>query len=149
MQDLQVLKEFDYEKQVEINRKRNIKYLDLFEKHLQEKGLTDKTIRNHYSNVEFYLNDFLCYYDIQPMEEGCDCISEFLGNWFIRKTTWASCATIKSTASSIKKFYQYMLELDEIDTNDYKTLCVSIKDNLEGWLEGLRRWDSEDDYFLD
>lgn len=59
----------DYEEAAELVKKRNEKYLDIFLEELKSKGLTPKTIENHMSNVEFYINDYLCHYDVQDFEE--------------------------------------------------------------------------------
>ena len=40
------------------NRKINTKYIEGFVDELSKKGFVDKTIKNHYFNVDFYLNDF-------------------------------------------------------------------------------------------
>ena len=51
------------ENQLKENTKRNEDYLKMFKKSLEEKQLTAKTIRKHVSNIDFYLNDYLTYYD--------------------------------------------------------------------------------------
>ena len=59
--------------------------LNNFEAFLIDKGLTSKTISQHMMNVDFYINEFLCYYDVLLVTQGCHKISEFLGDWFIKK----------------------------------------------------------------
>ena len=39
----------------------------------------------------------------------------FLGYWFIRKAMWANEAAVKFNVTSLKKFYDYMLERGEVD----------------------------------
>lgn len=119
----------------------NKKHLDTFEKWLKGKGLSAKTISKHVQNVEFYIVEFLPYYSPQPIESGCYFSGEFLGDFIIRKTAWASCAEIKSHAASIKKFYQCMLEFGEVSAEDYSELCEEIKEQMEDWLEAMRRDD--------
>ena len=51
----------NYENEVNKNVKRNEKFLLEYEKYLEDKGSTDKTIKKHVSNMEFFLNDFLNY----------------------------------------------------------------------------------------
>lgn len=36
----------------------NTKYIEEFVDELSKKGFVEKTIKNHYFNVDFYLNDF-------------------------------------------------------------------------------------------
>lgn len=57
------------------------------------------------------------------MEDGIPEILEYLGDWFIRKSSWASTYAIKENASSIKKFNQCMSEKGHIPEKDYKLLC--------------------------
>ena len=47
----------DYEKEVERTRQRNNELLELFRSDLEAKGLAEKTINRHISNVDFYINE--------------------------------------------------------------------------------------------
>ena len=131
------------EKQLKENTKRNEDYLKMFEKNLEEKQLTTKTIRKHVSNIDFYLNDYLTYYDeIIKMEDGTQYTGSFLGDWFIRKAIWASKSSIKEMASSLKKFYEYMSALGFVKISDYQEMCYEIKDNMDFYLENLEDYDN-------
>ena len=116
-----------------------------FSQWLKDKGLAAKTIDNHVTNVEFYINEFLCHDDALDVKQGCYQVSQFLGDWFIRKTTWASCGNIKSNAASIKKFYAFLLEKGVIRQEDFDELRETIKDEMPDWLEIMRQ-DEEIDY---
>jgi len=130
-----------YEKKRDSIHEENGKHLAGFEKWLKKDGLSEKTITKHISNAEFYINDFLCYYDAEEVQQGCYSVSQFLGDWFIRKTMWASCSEIKSNAASFKKFYAYLLTVNVIAEKDYEILCSTIKEELPQWLDTLRRYD--------
>ena len=131
------------EKQLKENTKRNEDYLKMFEKSLEEKQLTTKTIRKHVSNIDFYLNDYLTYYDeIIKMEDGTQYTRSFLGEWFIRKAMWASKSSIKEMASSLKKFYEYMSALGFVKISDYQEMCYEIKENMDLYLENLEDYDN-------
>lgn len=133
----------EIEKQLKENTKRNEDYLKMFEKSLEEKQLTAKTIRKHVSNIDFYLNDYLTYYDeIIKMEDGTQYTGSFLGDWFIRKAIWASKSSIKEIASSLKKFYEYMSALGFVKISDYQEMCYEIKDNMDLYLENLEDYDN-------
>ena len=88
-----------------------------------KKGLVKKTIRKHLSNVDLYINDYLNYYDITKVENGISSVHSFLDGWFIEKCLWASKNSLKETAASIKKFYQFMSENDYVSVADYKDMC--------------------------
>lgn len=49
----------EYELECKKREEENEIYLQLFEDDLKAAGLSDKTIKNHYQNVEFYLNTYL------------------------------------------------------------------------------------------
>lgn len=133
---------FDYDKKVEENRKRNEKYIKEFEKWLNEKGLVKKTIRKHLNNVDLYINDYLNYYDITKVEDGMGSVHSFLDGWFIEKCLWASKNSLKETASSIKKFYQYMSENNYVSVADYKDMCSFIKENMDEFFEQVDAFDN-------
>lgn len=139
----------DYEKELESMQKKNEVYLQEFQKWLKDKGLLEKTIRNHLSNVDLYINDYLNYYEITKMQEGCYSLNGFLGDWFIRKCMWSTGSTVKTTAASIKKFYQCMLELGHIEKDDYEFLYHDIKENIDDWVESVEAYNSGDDSFFD
>ena len=125
----------NYEKFVEENTKLNETYLELFKKDLTDKGLSEKTIKNHMSNAELYINDYLTYYEIIPALHGWKSVGMFFGYWFIRKALWASPDNIKSTASSVKKFYKCMLENNLIEASNYEYVDYVIKEQMEYWIE--------------
>lgn len=67
------------------NIKRNRKILNGFKTYMQNQKLSPKTIQKHLSNINFYLNEYLTYYDVTKMEDGVYEINVFLGDFFIRK----------------------------------------------------------------
>lgn len=137
----------DYEKELNKMKKKNQKYLDEFKKWMMEKGLADKTIKQHLSNACFYINDYLNYYDITEMTEGCYGLDSFFGDWFIRKCMWSTTNSIKTTAASLKKFYLCMKELGYIDKDDYDNLCYEIKEEMDEWCERVDKYNDIDEDF--
>ena len=51
----------DYYKKLEQNEKKNEKYLQGFEEWLNNQKLSKKTINNHISNADLYINYYLTY----------------------------------------------------------------------------------------
>lgn len=124
----------EYHQLCKIQQEKNNEYLEIFEKDLIQAGLANKTIRTHLTNVDFYLNTYLLREEPLEMKEGCGYeIDDFLGYFFIRKCMWSTPGTIKTTASSIKKFYKSMSEHGYISKDDYKDLCDIIKENMVIW----------------
>lgn len=132
-----------WEKKVNENHKRNVKFIKEFEEWLlTEKKLSKKTVSKYASNARFYINEFLNYYDAYQMEEGCKCVSDYLGSWFIEKCLWSSKNQIKETARSIKKFYECMSEKGYVKKEDYEYLCDDIKDGMDTFLERMDDYDN-------
>lgn len=132
----------EYEQKVEQNQKRNKKYIKEFTEWLNEKGLSKKTIRKHLDNVKLYINEYLNYYDAVKVEDGIEEVDDFLEGWFIEKCLFATKTSLKETAASLKKFYQYMSEYNYVKKEDYKQLCSIIKDNMDIYLEQLEAFDN-------
>lgn len=130
--------DYDYDEYLincENIRKTNSHLLNLFFDYLKKSGISNKTIDRHLSNVDFYINDFLLRTDAYSMEHGVSMIDDFLGDFFIRKCMWSTPGNIKTTATSIKKFYKCMLEYEKISKTDYDYLCAKIKNSMPIWQE--------------
>lgn len=135
-----------YEKDVKENEKRNKKFLEIFEQWLKKKGLGTKTINNHLANADLYINNFLIYYEAVKMEDGWHEINSFLGDWFIRKCMWSTEYSVKTTATSIKKFYQCMCESNFIKKEDYEELSTIIKQNMDIWIQEVNDYNNFDEF---
>ncbi|MDO5151014.1 MAG: hypothetical protein Q4D76_16720 [Oscillospiraceae bacterium] len=132
-------------------KKENKILLDIFADYLKEQKLSDKTIKKHYENVDFYLNDYMLYEDAHPMQDGVCMIGDYLGYFFIRKCMWSTPGTIKSTAASIKKFYKCMLMAGKIEKDYYQNLCDEIKEGLPEWMDDCAEYndpDGDDPFFF-
>ena len=130
-----------YEVDCEKIRKINEKILQDFEAWLKASKLKENTISNHIENVDFYINEFLLYEDAVEAKDGASDIGMFLGYWFIKKAMWASPAHIKSNAASLKKFYTFLFENEQIDKEDLDDLKASIKEDMPEWIATVKRYD--------
>ncbi|MCW8799415.1 MAG: phage integrase SAM-like domain-containing protein [Desulfobacter sp.] len=130
-----------YEKDCKKIRKVNESLLNEFGMWLKSSGLSEKTINNHLSNIDFYVNEYLLYEDATKAKDGVDDVDMFLGYWFIKKAMWASQSSIKGNATSLKKFYTFMHEKGLIDKEDLIDLKQTIKENMPEWLATLGRYD--------
>ena len=135
---------FDYEK-YEMDckkiRKENALLLDGFVSWLLKKGLKEKTISKHVSNIDFYINEFLLYEDAIKAKDGAYEVGMCLGYWFIRKAMWSSPAQIKSNAASLKKFYTFMHENGKVKKKDLDELKDRIKYEMPEWIATMKRYD--------
>lgn len=128
----------EYEASCKKIQKENDEYLDLFADTLS--NLTPKTIHKHLNNVYLYINDYLLREEPLTFDYGTARISGFLGDFFIRKCMWSTPETIRSTATSIKRFYKCMLEHGKIDKDAYDYLCDEIKYGMPQWQEDCARY---------
>ena len=129
-----------WEKQVEAEKKINKVLLNGFDQWLKNQKLSTKTIKNHTENIDFYINNYLLYYDITPALEGWMSIGGFLGDYFIRKTSWASKYTIQENIASFKKFYKFLNEIRELSDNDLTEMNELIKDEKHYWIEEVESY---------
>jgi hypothetical protein len=74
---------------------------------LKSSGLTENTINNHLSNIDFFVNEYLLYEDATEAKDGVGFVGMFLGYWFIRKAMWSSQRSIKRNATSLKRFFTH------------------------------------------
>jgi site-specific recombinase XerD len=130
-----------YEESCKKIRKANERLLNEFEVWLKSSGLSEKTTNNHVSNINFYINEYLLYEDATEAKDGVHAVGMFLGYWFIKKAMWASQASIKDNAASLKKFYTFLLDKGLIDKEDLIDLKQMIKEEMPEWLATLRRYD--------
>lgn len=130
-----------YEDDCKAIREANKNLLGDFEARLKSTGLSKKTIDNHISNIDFYINEYLLYEDATEARDGVNAVGIFLGYWFIKKAMWASRSSIKSNATSLNKFYSFMYEKSLIDKVDLSDLKETIKEGMPEWLATLERYD--------
>lgn len=130
-----------YEADCKKIRQANDGLLADFETWLRSSGLSDKTIRNHLSNIDFYINEYLLYEDAIKAKDGVDEVSMFLGYWFIKKAMWASRSSIRSNATSLKKFYTFLFEKGLVSREDLDDLKMTIKEGMPEWLATMDRYD--------
>ena len=130
-----------YEFECERIRESNEELLADFEAWLRASGLTAKTINKHVRNVDFYVNAFLLYEDAIEPQAGVRSVGMFLGYWFIRKAMWASAASIKSNAASLKKFYAFLQERGLVSRDELNYLKKTIKREMPEWLATMARYD--------
>jgi len=131
----------NYEEDCKEIKKENEILLKEFRQWLHASKLSKKVIDNHVSNIDFYINDYLLYEDATEAQDGANAVNMFLGYWFIKKAMWASQSSIKSNATSLKKFYTFMHEKGFISREEINELKLTIKEGIPEWLATLNRYD--------
>lgn len=130
----------DYDRRCVRVRLENTELLAGFVEWLRAQGLSESTVKKHLDNIDFYVNDFLLYEDVQTAAEGIIEVGYYLGFWFIRKAMWSSPASIRANAASLKKFYRFMFEEGRVVESELAILKETIKEELPDWLETMRKY---------
>jgi site-specific recombinase XerD len=133
-----------HEKECAKIREANNTILDDFEVWLRSKGLGENTVMKHSNNIDFFVNEYLLYEGTVEAKDGISSVDMFLGYWFIRKAMWSSPSSIKENASSLKKFYEFMVVKGYIEQRALDYLKLTVKDNMPQWLERVRRYNDPD-----
>jgi hypothetical protein len=134
----------DYETTCAQIRQENALLLDDFVARLRGQRLASGTIRKHLENVEFFINEFLLCHDATRPVEGIGEISEFLGDWFIRKAMWSTPRYIKASATSLYKFYDFLAASDKITLAELAELKGTIAQHLAEWQARCQRYNDGD-----
>ena len=130
-----------YEEDCKNIRNANERLLNDFEVRLKSSGLSQKTINNHVSNIDFYINEYLLYEEATEAKNGIHAVGMFLGYWFIKKAMWANRSSIKRYAPSLKKFYTFFHEKGLIDKEVLSYLNQTIKEDMSEWLATMDRYE--------
>ncbi|MDI6737269.1 MAG: hypothetical protein QME12_02010 [Nanoarchaeota archaeon] len=85
----------------------NEKLLKLFEAHLLKTGLSGKAVREHKSNIELLINDYLAANRVSPEKANKYDIADFL-DWCIDKWVFNRVSGLILTLASIKLFFEYL-----------------------------------------
>ncbi len=123
----------------------NANLLDEFRRKLVSSGLSPKTVGKHVGNAEFYVTVFLQREGPTHAVEGVTRVGEFLGDWFIRKAGWASSASLRGNAASLKKFYAHLQETGRISRAELEELSRRIKTDMDLWIGRVREFHGEGD----
>ena len=124
--------------------------LENFIEKLINDNLSKKTINTHLNNVYLFVNRFLPYYwdEINKLDivDLMQSIDEYFSDWYIRKHLFSNENSIKSSLSSIKKFFKFLLEIGYIDKITYELIVETIKENKDEWLFIMKGKDDLDYY---
>ena len=68
---------------------------------------------------------------------GYNYLDMFFDYWFPKKCMWATPASLRGMAASLKKFYAFMRDAEMITADQLDEVKQTIKADLPGWLETL------------
>jgi len=138
----------NYEKEVEKIRAANQPILDAFQAWLEKSGLSEKTVKNHCQNMEFFAEYLIYYEPLQGLDEADSSdVLGFLLDWFPRKAMWASPASTRSHMASFRKFFKFMTESGRIEQTVEDEVRETLKEGKEEFLDAVAFDDMDDDWW--
>jgi site-specific recombinase XerD len=124
-----------YDERVRAIRAYNQPILDDFRIWLEQSGLSEKTVKTHVDNINFFTN-YLVYHE--PLKKLNEADSEdvwlFLADWFPRKALWASATSVRSYFASFKKFFQWMRETGRVSPETVASVLNTLKEDQDTFL---------------
>ncbi|MDA1278342.1 MAG: recombinase [Verrucomicrobia bacterium] len=131
-----------YERSCEEIRVENAALLKEFAAWVRGQGVSERTVWMHLSNAAFYIQEFLLYEQPLRPQEGVLSIGMYLGYWFIRKGPIATPGTVKSNATSLSKFYSFLVEKGLVTAEQLDRMRKTIKTETANWQERARRYNN-------
>ncbi len=130
-----------YDRQVQAIRAYNQPILDGFRAWLEQSGFTEKTVKNHVDNIDFFTKYLVYYEPLEKLDEaaGID-VSMFLSDWFPRKALWSSVSSVKSYMASFKKFFQWMGETGRVSPETVDDVLSTLKEGRDKFLESVAEY---------
>lgn len=123
-----------YEEEVAKCREENKKHLEDFRVALEAKNISPKTIKQHISNMQLYLNHYMQREEATPMEGGWVMVDTFFTWFYPLKCMPSSAYGAKSMMASVKKFYKLMMDKGLIEKDDYQQMLATMKEHREEYL---------------
>ena len=138
----------DYEKEVEEIRAVNRPILEAFQAWLEKGRLSEKTVKSHCQNMEFFAEYLLYYEPLYSLDEAdSGDVHGFLSEWFPRKALWASPTSTRSHMASFRKFFRFMTESGRIEQTVEDEVRETLKENKEAFLDAVGFDDTDDDWW--
>lgn len=128
-----------YEDEAAARARENAEVLVLFQRALEESGLSPKTIRVHLRNISIYLNEYLQRDRPRSFADGASAaaLDDFFCYYDTQKCLWTTPASLKTTAASIRKFYRCMLDAGRIRREAFQEVSDTIRLNMPDWQKRL------------
>ena len=123
-------------------REQNKKVLNEFEKWLENKNLSKKTIQNYLLNVGTYIDDYLIYEGCITLDDSELEIGGFFENWFLRKCMWSSNYGFVKAIAEIKNFYKFLFEKKVISNSQFNDAMLQFKENSQRWIKNAKTYNS-------
>lgn len=114
----------------------NEELVERFKVFLEEKDLRELSVEKYVYNVSYFLDEYLLPRKKRP-EEALQEMDAFIGNWFIKKTPWATMSSIQAMIRSLQNFYQFLLQEGRISKEQLEQLQNKMRRSYKGWVARL------------
>ncbi len=125
-----------YDARVRAIRAYNQPILDGFRAWLEQSGLSEKTVKIHVDNIDFFTKYLVYSSPLKKLDEADSSdVWMFLADWFPRKALWASVTSVKSYFASFKKFFQWMGETRRVSPEVVAGVLDTLREDRDVFLE--------------
>ena len=119
---------------VRLNRISNFYTLQTFETYLREQDISDEEVREHLSNIDLFINDYLLRHEVLASHNGIHTVGEYLTEWLTVNFYKVRKEDIELYIESFKKFYTHEVNGGYLERDDMIELYQIIKDEVTPWL---------------
>ena len=124
-----------YEQAFRTQGQRNEAYIAQFTASLKASGLAAEQIKREVRDVGRFLNGYLLHEDDPSAEMGCYLVDDYMENYVIQHSPWATPEAIERSGNSLVSFYSWMLEAHQVDEDAFEELQATIDAQLPLWQE--------------
>ena len=117
----------------------NGRYFKLFVEDLLSSKVSNKTVDQHETNIEEFLDGYLSKVRGLTMQEGSDVVIDYLQDYLLfGDRDLPSISAFKKKIVSVKRFYDVMRLYGLITYASYFVMVELIKQRQDGWLDFIR-----------
>ncbi|MGX6979611.1 hypothetical protein ACWN8V_10205 [Vagococcus elongatus] len=128
----EVIKVSEYETMTDEIRDNNAKLLESFGEYLEAKEkLSQRVIKRHQENASLFIDDYLLYYGIKTLTTDALEVGAFISDWYVEKFLQVNLLNVSQLGTSMKKFFKFLEEANEIPSSDAEGIRLMIKNAVK------------------
>ena len=112
-------------------------HLEEFQQYLDDQGLARRTKGEHFENVLFFALQYLIPRHLDPVQ-GLDAVERYLGDWLVNSYEYTSKTFLKSSATSLNKFYKFMADSGYVSPERQQEMQKTVRKRLPEWVGKIR-----------
>lgn len=115
----------------------SLAHLKEFQHYLDDQGLARRTKSEHFENVLFFALQYLMPRYLDPVQ-GLDEVERYLGDWLVNSCEYTSKTFLRSSATSLNKFYKFMADSGYVSPERQQEVQRSVRKHLPQWVNKIR-----------